>query len=402
MASVENPKALPVIDEDLLSRLDRYIFRQTLLPFLLILACTTAVAWLTQVLNRMDLIVDDGGTLLAFFKVTMLLIPSLVGLVLPIALLAACLYVTNALMVDSEIPVMRAAGASRLRLAKPLLILSVLASAVVLYVNLDLQPRSYRLLKDTIYDVRNNLASSLVRDRVFTEVVDDLTVYAEDVRPGDQYVGLHIYDARDPARETTYTAENGVFAVTEVGPRLFLLRGTAQWQDPDTGKIEIVRFNETAIDMAELGGDQGSARNYEGTERYLSELLNPDLTNEYDVALASRFIAEGHSRLATPLYCIAFALLSASFLLTATTSRRGYGKRILFASLTAGGIRILGYLGQSMAAGAPALNPVQYAIPAITIIICIVIIVNPNRYRFRSDAWLKRQNRLRQRAEVTA
>ncbi len=385
-----------------MSRLDRYIFRQTLLPFLLILACTTAVAWLTQVLNRMDLIVDDGGTLLAFFKVTALLIPSLVGLVLPIALFAACLYVINALMVDSEIPVMRAAGASRLRLAKPLLVLSVLASAVVFYVNLDLQPRSYRLLKDTIYDVRTNLASSLVRDRVFTEVVGGLTVYAEDVRPGDQYVGLHIYDARDPARETTYTAENGVFAVTEVGPRLFLLRGTAQWQDPETGKIEIVRFNETAIDMAELGDDGGGTRNYEGTERYLSELLNPDLTNEYDRALAGRFIAEGHSRLATPLYCLAFALLSAAFLLTATTSRRGYGKRILIASLTAGAIRILGYLSQSIASDVPVFNLVQYGVPLSTIIVCMVIVSNPNRYKFRSDDWIKRQRDAQRTAEVGA
>jgi len=385
-----------------LSRLDRYIFRQTLLPFLLILACTTAVAWLTQVLNRMDLIVDDGGTLLAFFKVTVLLIPSLVGLVLPIALFAACLYVINALMVDSEIPVMRAAGASRLRLAKPLLVLSVLASGVVFYVNLDLQPRSYRLLKDTNYDVRTNFASSLVRDRVFTEVVGGLTVSAEDVRPGDQYVGLHIYDARDPARETTYTAENGVFAVTEAGPRLFLLRGTAQWQDPETGKIEIVRFNETAIDMAELGNDNGATRNYEGTERYLSELLNPDLTNDYDRALAGRFVAEGHSRLATPLYCLAFALLSAAFLLTATTSRRGYGKRILFASLTAGGIRILGYLSQSVASDVPAFNAVQYGVPLTTIIVCMVIVSNPNRYTFLSDNGIKRQRDLRQTAEVSA
>ncbi|MEO1041961.1 MAG: LptF/LptG family permease [Pseudomonadota bacterium] len=393
---------LPVNDEEFLSRLDRYIFKQALVPFLLILACTTAVAWLTQVLNRMDLIVDDGGTLVVFFKVTMLLIPSLVGLVLPIALLAACLYVINVLMVDSEIPVMRAAGASRLRLAKPLLVLSVLASATVLFINLDLQPRSYRLLKETIYDVRNDLASSLVRDKVFTEVVGGLTVYAEDVRPGDQYVGLHIYDARDRSRETTYTAENGVFAVTEAGPRLFLLRGTAQWQDPESGKIEIVRFNETAVDMAELDSNQGAARNYEGTERYLSELFNPDLSNPYDERLAGRLIAEGHSRLATPLYCIAFALLAAAFLLTATTSRRGYAKRILIASLTAGSVRIAGYLSQSLAAETPSFNTIQYAVPVITIIVCMVIVANPNRYRFRSDMWLQRQRGGQESVEASA
>ncbi|MEM9810462.1 MAG: LptF/LptG family permease [Pseudomonadota bacterium] len=384
-----------------MSRLDRYIFQQAALPFLLILICTTAVAWLTQVLQRMDIIVDDGGTMMAFLKITILLIPGLVGLVAPIALLAACLYVLNVLMVDSEIPVMRAAGASRFRLAKPLLILSLLASVGVLLINLDLQPRSYRLLKDTIYDVRTNIASSLVRDQVFSEVVAGLTIYAEEVRPGDQYVGLHIYDARDPVRETTYTAENGLFAVTEVGPRLFLLRGTAQWQDAETGKIEIVRFNETAVDLAELDNSGDNRRVYEGTERYLGELLNPDLTQDYDRELRDRLIAEGHSRLATPLHCIAFAMIAAAFMLTAISSRRGYGKRILYASLLAGTTRILGYLSQSLAADIPTANVFQYGIPIAAIVISAIVLMNPNRFRFNSQLWLKRHNKALESAEAS-
>lgn len=363
-----------------MSRLDRYIFKATLLPFLLILACTTAIAWLTQVLQRMDIIVDDGGTLSAFMTITALLIPSLVGIVIPFALLAACLYVLNVLMVDSEIPVMRAAGASRFRIARPLLLLSILAAGAVCIVNLDLQPRSHRLLRETLWDVRSNLASSMVRDQVFAQVTGGVTFYAEDVRPGDQFIGLHIHDARTPGKEVTYTAENGLLAVTAAGPRLFLLRGTAQQLDLETGKVDIVRFTETSVDLAEFQGGAPMDKPWEVDERYLGELFNPDLSRPYNVERRGRFRAEGHARLATPLYAVAFALIAAVFMLTATTSRRGYGQRILLAAAIAGTIRIAGFLAQSLAADNPFFDAVQYAVPGVSIVAASLALLNPKRF----------------------
>lgn len=362
-----------------MSRLDRYIFQAAALPFLLILTCTTAVAWLTQVLQRLDIIVDDGGSFLAFLKITVLLIPSLAGVVTPIALLAACLYVLNVLMVDSEIPVMRAAGASRLRIARPLIGLSLLATALVLWINVDLQPRTYKELRQTVYDVRSNIASSLVRDRVFAKVAPGVTFYAEDVRPGDQYVGLHIHDSRDPEREVTYTAENGLFTVTDLGPRLFLLRGTAQWQDKETGKLNIVRFNDTFVDVSEISSEAPTDRPWETEERYLSELLNPDLNRPYNRRFQGDYLAEFHARLATPLYCIAFALIAALAMLSATTQRRGYGQRIMIASAVAGGIRIIGFLTRSVATDNAWANVLQYAIPGVAIIVVSIALLNPSR-----------------------
>ncbi|GGY39104.1 LptF/LptG family permease [Parvularcula lutaonensis] len=367
-----------------MSRLDRYIFRAALLPFLLILVCTTAVAWLTQVLQRMDIIVDDGGTLAAFLKITVLLIPSLVGIVIPVALFAACLYVLNVLMVDSEIPVMRAAGASRFRIARPLLLLGILAAGAVYIINLDLQPRSYRQLRETVWDVRSNIASSLVRDQVFARVTSGVTFYAEDVRPGDQYVGVHIHDERNPERPVTYTAENGLFTQTEAGPRLYLLKGTAQWPDPETGEIEIVRFDNTNVGLEGFTNGRPVNKPWETSERYLGELFNPDLNRPYNQEHRLIFLAEAHARLATPLYSIAFVLIAAVFMLTATTSRRGYGQRILYASAVAGLIRILGFVAQSLASDNPSLNWTQYAVPISAIVIASLALMNPRSFSLQA------------------
>ncbi|MEM9234885.1 MAG: LptF/LptG family permease, partial [Pseudomonadota bacterium] len=191
--------------------------------------------WLTQILQRVDLMVDDGGSLSSFLKVTVLLLPSLMGVILPFALLASVLYALNLFATDNELPVMKAAGASRLRLSRPLIFLSVLAGMAVLWINVDLQPRSYRVLKETIENVRSDIARSFIREGVFSEVVENVTVYAEEVRPGDQYVGLFIHDQTNPDEIKTYTAERGLFQMTPSGPKLLLVRGTAQYRNPETG-----------------------------------------------------------------------------------------------------------------------------------------------------------------------
>lgn len=354
-----------------LNSLDKYIFRQGAMPFLMILLCTTAVIWLTQILQRVDLMVDDGGSLGSFLKVTVLLLPSLIGVILPFALFAAVLYALNLFSADNELPVMKAAGASRMRLARPLIFLSVLAGLGVLWINLDLQPRSYRVLKDTVELVRSDIARSFIREGVFSEVVENVTVYAEEVRPGDQYVGLFIHDQSDPEEVKTYTAERGLFQMTASGPKLLLLRGTAQYRNPETGAVDIIRFIETAVDL-EAFREEGEERNLDGTERYVGELLYPDMNNPYDVERAGRFIAEGHSRLATPLYAPAFAFIALSLMLTAPVARRGLGRQLMLAIVAAVGLRTIGYIVQSAADGQPAFNIVQYLLPLAAILAGVV------------------------------
>lgn len=363
----------PLTKSDILTALDRYIFRQGAIPFVVILLCTTAVLWLTQVLQRVDLMVDDGGSLGAFLKVTTLLVPSLVAVIMPFAVLAAVLYAVNVAASDSELPVMAAAGASRLRIARPLLLLSVICGLVVLLINVDLQPRSYRAMKETVELVRSDVAKAFIRSGIFSEVSPRVTVYADEVRPGDQYIGLLIHDARNVDDPVTYTAERGLFRVTTAGPRLLLVRGTVQRIDPATGRVDILRFIETAVDLAAFR-EPGKERRREGSERYVFELLRPNLDDPYDAQRAGRFIAEGHARLATPLYCIAFAATALAIMLTAPVSRRGLGQRLLLAIVVAVVMRTIGYLLQNAGDANPAVNAIQYALPGGAIAISVAIL----------------------------
>ena len=99
----------------------RYIFRTTFGAFLLVCVSLTALIWITQALRDIDLMTNQGQTILVFIGITSLIIPLLVLVIAPIALMIAVAYVLNKLGNDSEIIVMNAAGMPPWRLFRPFL-----------------------------------------------------------------------------------------------------------------------------------------------------------------------------------------------------------------------------------------------------------------------------------------
>ncbi len=308
-----------------------------------------------------------------FIWLSVLIVPSLLAVIIPFALFGATLYALHRLHSDSEIAVMFAAGVGRWRIAAPLLGITACATALVLWVNLDLMPHSYRLLKQEVADLRADFATSILRAGQFTNLSDGFTVYVDQVRPGGQLTGVLINDYRDKEKGKVYMAQRGLLRESTSGPILFLSNGNIQRIDKDTGEPDFVRFAETAVNISDFGDKRGELQ-LELTERYLSELFNPDLSNPWDRLYAGELIAEGHNRLASPLYAFAYVLLALYALVGGAYSRRGYALRILLACAAAGVLRICGFITQGYAAETSH-NWLQYTIP-ISACLCLAFLLS--------------------------
>lgn len=317
-------------------------------PFLLATVVVTAIVWLTQSLQRIDILVEHGQTLTMFGWLTLLIVPSLLAVIIPFGLFGAALFALHRLHSDSEIAVMFAAGVSRSDVARPILLVTAIGALATLWINIDLMPRSYRELKREIAEIRADFASAVLRSGEFMTVADGFTVYVEDAEPGGQFSGLLIHDYRNGAEAETYMAQRALLKETGIGPVLYLSNGNIQRINPKTSEVDIVHFNRTAVNLGQLDRDV-SGLQLEMTERYLGELFNPDLTQAYDRDNAARLIGEGHGRLAAPIYAFAYVLIAIYALLGGPYDRRGYAVRILLACAAAGGLRIFGYVLQGEA-----------------------------------------------------
>ena len=224
------------------------------------------------------------------------------------------------------------------------------------------------------------MAATVLKSGEFTTIADRMTIYVERTRPGGQFEGLLVNDYSDPERPATYMAQKGVIRETREGPVLYLANGNIQRPEVSGGHaesdlaqeprlandaIDIVNFTETALNVSTYTA-RSTPLQLELTERYLSELFHPDMNNPWDRENASKLIAEGHSRLSSPLYAFAYVMLALSALIGGAYSRRGYGVRIAIACAVAAGLRIAGFLALGVTSEAGLLQGahwLHYAIP---------------------------------------
>ncbi len=366
-----------------MNSLDQYILRQCITPLILILIVITAIVWMTQSLQRIDIIVEYGQGLGVFLLLSALIVPSLLALIIPFALFGACIFTLHRLHTDSEIAVMFAAGVSRWRLAAPLLLITSFGALATYYVNVDLMPRSNRIIKETVANIRADLASSVIKAGEFTTFADGFTIYVDDAHAGGLFLGLLVNDYRNPKDPKTYMAERAVIQDTPQGPMLFLKKGNIQRLSEESREVDFLRFEELAINIASLQQQRGGYV-LEVAERYPSELLNPDLTQPYDNANAGKLIAEGHARFASPLYAFAYVMVGLYAMIGGPYSRRGYLARAVGAGAVIFGVRVLGFVAQGMAEGTAAYWTV-YAVPGAVLVLFTLLLFGPKLPRRRKE-----------------
>jgi lipopolysaccharide export system permease protein len=99
--------------------LDRYILRQLLYAFAFFALVFTGVVWLTQAVRLIDTVVSSRQSVAVFGEFSLLVLPQVFLIVLPLAGIGGTLYASNRLYVESELVVMMSAGHGPLGLLRP-------------------------------------------------------------------------------------------------------------------------------------------------------------------------------------------------------------------------------------------------------------------------------------------
>ncbi len=360
-----------------------YVFRQALGPLLGILGALAAVAILTQGLSQLDIIVTNRQAGFAFLWVTLLTLPQLMSLILPLAVFFAVLYALNRMHSESEIITIYGAGVSRGRIARPILQLAMLAALAHLSINTLIQPAASAARRDVLYDLRTDIASSLVREGSFTFPSPNLTLYARERGGGGEMHDMLINDSR-PQFPVTYTARTGAIVVINGAPAIVMRDGQVQRQVAD-GSVDVLDFDRYVLQLGTTF-DEPDIFFLKASDRYLYGLFFPDRTSFYDQRNLSRFKAEAHSRLSSPLLNLAMALIALSGVLVGEFSRRGYTRRMMLAAGMALIVRLLALAINAACIDKPQLNPLQYALPIVTILIAGALLGGKAPRRRRREA----------------
>ncbi len=374
-------------------RLSSYVLRQLIGPVALFIFLLTCVIWLSQSLRLLDLVINRGQSAPTFFYLTLLMLPSLLVVILPIAYFAGTLYALHKLNADSELTVMSAAGFSRSQLLVPVMIAAAAVMVATYFCSLYLMPFCQRLMRDKEIDIRADIGAAILNEGQFNTPAQGLTVFMRELSPDGHLRGVLVHDERDRLHPTTYLAESGVLAQTPAGARLIMLDGTIEQSTLEgpcrkadskgaparsgtratlpkcaggshyaSPSLSVLKFQRYVFDLDQFGERQQDAE-LRTSERYLGELLWPSSAKPLKPEARRVYFADANNRLAAPLYCPAFALIAFAAVTLGRRGRGAYALRLATASMLAAGLRIAGYGVQGLGARNSALCSLFYLIP---------------------------------------
>jgi lipopolysaccharide export system permease protein len=361
--------------------IDRYIFRTTLASFAVVLISLTGVIWITQALRGIDLMTSQGQTIITFLGITGLIIPALVLIIAPIALMISISHTLNKLATDSEIIVMNAAGFSPFRLFRPFFYATCVVALLVTFTASYLAPDGMRRIKQWDAEITADVLTNILQPGRFAQLDQNLTIRIRERQPGGVLAGIFVDDRRDPKERVTIIADHGTILKNESGSYLVLEDGNLERFEVGKHDPALVAFGRYAFDMSKFS-KQGRDVTLGIRERYLWELIWPRPDDPVYRDTAGQFRAELHDRFMAPIYPFAFAALTFAFLGTPRTTRQSRNFSIGCSILAVFGLRMAGFACSVMTVNTPLAAVVQYLMLAAAIagglwIILLGIVVEP-------------------------
>lgn len=314
-------------------RLNLYLFRQILIAFVFAAFAVSFVILFTQSFRMLSLVIDNSSTMMVFFELMALSVPTFLPLVFPLALGVAVIFVYHKLAVDSELVIMRAAGISPWRLSLPAVVLSGFVVMACFTLTLWLSPAANSGLVTLQYKVRDSYAVFLSRPGNFNDITDGLTFYAHRRGSNGALEGILIHDVRTPEIPVTIMANTGQVVDNHDQPQIIIFNGRRQELDTRTGRLSELAFDQYVLDLNALRAAT-TARSPDPREQSFFQLVRQLGEEQPASARGSheRLMAEIHQRMASPFLALAFALIGLATILSGEFNRRGTGKRILTAS----------------------------------------------------------------------
>jgi lipopolysaccharide export system permease protein len=339
--------------------ISRYIFRTTFSAFVVVLVSLTAVIWVTQALHDFDIMTSQGQTILVFVGITGLIIPLLVLVIAPIALLIAVAHTLNKMSTDSEIIVMNASGMSPWLLFRSFMTVAVVVSLLVASISAYFAPKGLRMLRDWLTEVRANVVSTIVQPGRFTSIESGVTIHIRERRANGQLLGIFLDDRRNPNERVTVLAEAGDLIDNDKGTFLVLQKGIVQRHEVNQRDPAMVVFDRYAFDLSQFAAGPQAVK-YSIRERYLWQLLFPDPKDPFYIEQPGQFRAELHDRLIAPFYPLAFVVIAFAYLGAPRTTRQSRTLSMVGAISGVGLVRLVGFASTVFGATMPWMLSLQY------------------------------------------
>lgn len=319
--------------------LDAYILKKILSTFFFVLLILVAIIVVIDLTEKVDKFTQNNLSTVTILGYYLDFVPWIAGLISPIIVFIAIVYVTGRLAAHTEIIAMLSAGISFPRLLLPYFIGATIIAGITFVLNGWIIPKSNKTRLDfelTYFKNRPYYDRSNIHLQIEPNVIMFIQNYNTQTNIGYQFT-LERFDDSNRLIEKT-TADNILWDTTKHTWHL------KQWKRKFVDSVFLVRNNPLPSDLRSSGTDLDTALNikpvdFENEEGKYDGMTIPELT-EHIKKLRFRgatgvetYEVERHIRFAAPFTI--FVLVFMGVLVSARKSRGGTGFQIVMGFILA-------------------------------------------------------------------
>ncbi len=235
----------------MIRRIDRYLIREFVPPFLLGLFVLTFTLVTQLIVKLTEWLINKGVGFEAALRILLLSLPYLLVLTVPMAVLTGILMAFGRLSSDSEIVAFKANGVSVYRLALPIFIMAALAYGATTYLYVGILPSTNMSLKQLKFQILKSRASIGMKPHVFNTFFDNHVIYIEEI--DDKTGTLHgVFLSSVGSQKSRVFFANSARKIVDEEKRLLTMElRDGIWHQTETGASDVyglspfqtVRFN---------------------------------------------------------------------------------------------------------------------------------------------------------------
>ena len=324
-----------------------------------------SIYWINQAVRLFDRLIGDGQSAFVFLEFTALTLPNVIRLVLPMAVFAASVYVTNRLSNESELVVMQATGFSPWRLARPVVFYGLIVGVLMSVLTHVLVPISLDQMKQREDEISRNITAKLLTEGTFLHPADGITFYIREIAADGTLSDVFLSDRRNPEQSLTYTATQAYLINDEGVVKLVMVDGMAQSLLRDGNRLFTTKFSDFAYDVSALLGSSEGQHRYLRHETTASILSDMKRIGQATGSSTAQVVEELHYRVNQAFLCVAAALIGFSTLLLGQFSRFGVWRQIVAALVLLVIVKLVEGIVTDAVRGDASLWPLVYA-PSLT------------------------------------
>jgi len=189
--------------------LDRYLVREILLPFVLVLIGLTFALEMPPILQQGEKLIEKGVQWQIVVQVLLTLLPQALGITIPMSLLLGILVGFGRLSADREFVALQACGVSVFRILRPLGTLALVCTGATAYVMIVALPNANQRFREITFNVVASQAEGDVKPRVFYDNFPNQVVYVRDIPQAGGWRDVFLADSTHPNETDVYFAKRG-------------------------------------------------------------------------------------------------------------------------------------------------------------------------------------------------